>query len=184
MTTWWMLLWGPAGQMTAEWINVCVNKVNEILKLISPGVVSWSPPLHRIPWIPCALVCLLLHPPSSWNLPSSGRSFPVERLMKCSGPGAQGEVVPCWDFSLVHWALHSHTGYITQSAAGTHTHRPGLDNIRAGWLHRNHSCVDSCPNGWYTVVHVSALLRGPPLTCCYIMLACVLFGSVWDSVVE
>lgn len=67
-----------------------------------------------------------------------------------------------------------------------HTHKPstGLDNIRAGWLRRNRSCVYSCPNGWYTVVHVSVLLQGPPLTCCYIMLACVLFGSVWYSVVE
>lgn len=64
----------------------------------------------------------------------------------------------------------------------THT-GAALGNIRAAWPERNCSCFNSCPNGWYRVCHVSASLQGPPLTCCYIMLACVLFGSVWYSVV-
>lgn len=127
-------------------------------------------------------------------LRSSGRLFPLERLMKCSGQRAKGAVVPCWDFTLTHWAHHSHTGYIIQSAATactharthahTHTHTGlAVDNIRAVWVGRNRSCFNSCPNGWYRVAQVSLLLQGPPLTCCYIMLACVLFGSVWYSVV-
>lgn len=163
-----------------------MNEIHKMLQWFSLKLLAqFYELLHHISWI---LYTFLFFPPYVLNLGSSVRSFPVERLMKCSGPGAKGEVVPCWDFSLAHWAHYSHTGYITQSVAGTHTHthRPstGLDNIRAGWLGRNHSCIYSCPNGWYTAVHVSVLLEGPPLTCCYIMLACVLFGSVWYSVVE
>lgn len=76
--------------------------------------------------------------------------------------------------SRMHSCTHAHT----------HTHTGlAVDNIRAVWVGRNRSCFNSCPNGWYRVAQVSLLLQGPPLTCCYIMLACVLFGSVWYSVV-
>lgn len=133
-------------------------------------------------------VCFCFHSLSERNcvcetVAIQWQASPSGEIDEVQWPGGQGRSSPL--LGLLSGPLSTPQPHrIHHSICCWHTHTgSALDNIRAGWLGRNRSCVYSCPNGWYRAVHVSALLQGPPLTCCYIMLACVLFGSVWYSVV-